>query len=144
MVGFIAYVVLYNDHLRLLYDQYLPDIIQNFINDIFGTKIRSSIEEQSPIIEGIMQNLIQVDVNKNLQNKITNQVFDTLYWISIVVAGILFVKFLYIIRLTKQLYQKNKIIDTYYQSTIDFSSVYKQMIINKKNEIDFMSQFGRK
>lgn len=84
-----------------------------------------------------MVNVLQINVKESLQLQIMDQVYQVLRYTVIGLSVLLIVLFLYISRLTKKLYQKNKIIAAYYQATLDYTAGYKNLIQIKKNDIDF-------
>ena len=139
---FVVYLLFFEAQTKAFFDQHLAHFVQEYINETFGAKIKSSIGIELPFINRMVEQVLQINVKESLQLQIVDQVYQVLRYTVIGLTILLIVLFLYISRLTKKLYQKNKIIAAYYQATLDYTAGYKNLIEIKKNDIDFLSRYA--
>lgn len=143
-VGLLAVIgmVLFQTEIRQLYDQYLSSLITEYLNETFGIKTTISGQIDTPFSDGVFEQKSRINIKESLQIKIVDQIYTVLYYASIVLLLLTSILFWYIARLTKKLRQKNAVIEQYYEATIDIADVYREVVEEKRYEIDFLTKIA--
>ena len=139
----MGYILVNTDHLKQLYDQYLAEFVTKYANELLATKISAKYEIDSPFYSKVVEDFMVIKPQEGFQTKISNQAFQILKWGSVVILTLIALMSLYISRLTRIMHDKNKIIEDYYQSTLDFVDGYKELIKTKKRDIEFLSKISK-
>lgn len=141
IIGFVFFIIVNKEELKVIFDNNLSQFITEYINDVFGIRMRNVQEIKSVFFEYKKEHVYTKQLSTSVQNKVVNQVFETLYFVIIVIGVCTVLLFTYVNRLTRKLYNKNKIIDSYYYSTLEVCKAYKDIIANKQKEIEFLTKF---
>ena len=143
-VGLLAIIgmVLCQTEIRQFYDQYLSTLITEYLNETFGIKTTISGHIDTPFSDGAFEQKSIINIKDSLQIKLVDQIYTVLYYASIVLLLLTSILFWYIARLTKKLRQKNSVIEQYYEATIDIAAVYREVIEEKRYEIDFLTKIA--
>ena len=141
IIGFVFFIIVNKEELKVIFDNNLSQFITEYINDVFGFRMRNVQEIKSVFFEYKKEDVYTKQVSTSVQNKVVNQAFETLHFLFIVLSICTVLLLSYVNRLTRKLHNKNKIIDSYYNSTLEISKAYKDIIANKQKEIQFLSKF---
>lgn len=139
----VVAMFLFQGEVRSIYDQYLSSLITEYLNETFGIKTTISGHIESPFKDKVFEQNSRINIKDSLQLKIVNQIYTALYSGVIVILLLSSLLFWYIARLTKKLRVKNEIIKDYYEATLDIADVYREVIEEKKHEIDFLSKIAQ-
>ena len=124
---------IYAEEFRVIFDDLMGDVFSFYIEDMFGSKLTSLINSDNTIGQAI---------NSGLREHMLEDIFDIFRFIYCLIVIFMALLLIYIARLTKKLHQKNDVIKAYYKSNLDYITAYKEVIKNKKEEIEFLDKIN--
>lgn len=138
----ILAILIFPNEIRSLFNQHLSSIITEYLNETFGIKTVVSGHIETPFSDGSFEEKSRINIKDSLQIKIVDQIYNVFYFGSIALLLLTALSSWYIARLTKKLRLKNTVIGNYYDATLDIADVYREVIEEKRYEIDFLTKIA--